>query len=135
RSLLVDLLRVKNPFADDLDGVAVHAAEETTRIPLVTGRPTDLLDLQQHGVGIAIDVHFTHLLHIAALLALSPESAPAAAVVASPSGAQGLLVGLAVHPGEHEYLATVGVLCNDGLQAADLVEINHHLSSVVCLRG
>src|SRR6478609_763514 len=83
--LPVHRLRIKHPLGDDLQFAAVELAEEARRIALVAGRPADLLDLQQHGVRIAVEVDAADLLDVAALLALAPQAAAAAAVVARPA--------------------------------------------------
>ena len=55
-------------------------------------------------------------LHVAALFALAPQLAAAAAVVADAAGPQRLLVGLAVHVGQHQHVARLVVLGDDGNQ-------------------
>src|SRR5262245_3980081 len=90
------------------------------------------MDLEQDCVGIAVEVDAADLLDVAALLALAPELAAAAAVVDGPSGAEGLLERLAVHPGEHQDFAAVGVLGDGGHEAAGLLEVDHDVGSPRC---
>ncbi len=105
--------------------VALDAAEEAAGVALVAGGAADLVDLEQDGVGVAIDEDLAHFLDVAALLALAPEAVAAAAEVDGPARAQRLLVGFAVHPGQHEDGAAVGVLGDGRHQAAAFVEIDH----------
>src|SRR5262249_49770089 len=123
QSLLVDRLRVEDALGDDGKLTAVELAEEAALVALVARRATDLLDLQEHRVGVAIDVDLAHLLDVAALLPLAPELAAPAAVVDGPAGAERLLERLAVHPSEHEHLASVRVLGDHRDQPAGLVEV------------
>jgi len=51
---VVDLARVEDALRDDLHVVLCNAAEETARVALVTGRTTDLPDLEKQGVGVTI---------------------------------------------------------------------------------
>src|SRR5262249_53425622 len=118
RSFLVHLARVKHALADDSHGVAFHFAEEATRVTLVAGGAADLVDLEQDGGGVAVDIHAAHLLDVAALLALAPKAVATAAEVTRAPGAQRLLVGFAVHPGEHQHRAGVRVLGNGRDQTA-----------------
>src|SRR5581483_7507259 len=115
--------------ADDGQLAAGHPPEEAAPVPLVAGGAAELLDLQQHGVGVAVDVHLADLLDVAALLALPPQPAAAAAVVDRPAGAERLLERLPVHPGEHEHLAGVRVLGDRRNQPAGLLEVNHRRPS------
>ena len=86
--------------------------EEAALVALVARGPADLLHLQQHGVGVAVDEDPAHLLHVAALLALAPEPAAAAAKIARPARALRFFKRLTVHPGHHQHLARVGILSN-----------------------
>ena len=52
------------------------------------------MDLEQDGVGVAVDEDAAHFLDVAALLALAPELVAAAAEVDGPAGAHRLLVTL-----------------------------------------
>src|SRR5262249_12884064 len=132
RSFVIDLFRIKDLLGDDLESVALDLAEETAFVPLVAGGAADLMDLQEDGVGVAVEVDRPDVLGVAALLALAPELTAAAAEVTRPAGANGLLVGLAVHPGQHQHLARVGVLRDGRHQPAGLVERDGHARSLVC---
>ena len=85
-----------------------------------------LLDLQQDRVRVAVNVHFADPLHVAALLALAPELAAAAAVVTGLARTHRLLVRFPVHPGQHQDLARTRVLCDGRHQPARFLKINNH---------
>src|SRR6478752_7926733 len=108
--LPVHLLRVEDALADDGQFAGVEPAEEAALVPLVARGPAELLHLEQDRVRVAVDEDVPHLLDVAALLALAPELAAAAAEVDGAPRAHRLLERLAVHPREHEYLAGVRVL-------------------------
>ena len=64
---------IKHSLGDDLQTVRRHLAEEARRIAFVARRAADLLDLEQHGVAVAIDEDLAHVLDVAALFALAPQ--------------------------------------------------------------
>src|SRR5207244_3143862 len=75
---LVDFFGIDQPRGNDLQSLRRGFAEKTTSITLVASR-TDLLDFQQHRVGVAIDINGSDYLGVAALLAFPPETRAAAA--------------------------------------------------------
>src|SRR5262245_18405007 len=97
----------------------------------VTGSAADLLHLEENGVGVAVDVDFTHLLNVATHLALAPEFVARGTEVAGPAGAQRLFVRLAIHPGHHQHLAGVGVLGDRGDETAGCGKVDHGPSSLI----
>src|SRR5262245_11390136 len=70
--LFVDLFLVEQLLADGLHLVAFDLVEEAAAITGVAGGDV-LLDLDQQGVGVAIEIDLFHLLGVAAGLALHPE--------------------------------------------------------------
>ena len=52
---VVNLGRIKDPLGDDFQAVIGHLAEEAALVPLVTGGPADLLDLQKKGIAVAVE--------------------------------------------------------------------------------
>src|SRR4051812_12383736 len=102
--LLVHGLRVEDALRDHLQFVAFELTEEAALVALVARGAADLLHLEQHGVGVAVDEDALHLLEVAALLALAPQLVAAAAEVDRAVGAHGLLERFAVHPREHQHL-------------------------------
>ena len=89
----------------------------------MAGGPAHLLDAEQDGVQVAIQVDGADPLDIAALFAFAPEFLAAAAVVDGPAGGHGLGVALGVHVGEHQDFARLGVLGDGGQQAVAAGEI------------
>lgn len=55
----VDLVRVEHFFAfgDDLTGGRINSSEKAAAVARVAGRSANLMDAQQDGVGIAVEVH------------------------------------------------------------------------------
>ena len=98
--VLINSLRIDQRLANHFPAPVRPAAEEAALEALVTRRP-GLVDLQQHGVAVAVDVRLAHLLDVAAFLTLPPEPAAAAAEVAGPAGGDRFFPRLAVHVGEH----------------------------------
>lgn len=72
--------------------------------------PTDLLDLEQHGIPVAIDEELSNALDVATFLAFAPEAPATSAVIHGLPGAQGFFPRFAVHMGDHQDLAGTGVL-------------------------
>src|SRR4051812_25794724 len=115
-ALLVDFFRIGEARGDHLQSLRRDLAEEAAPVALVASR-TDLLNFQQPGVSIAIDINSPDRLRMTTLLALPPEAAAAAAVINGPTGAQGFVVGFGIHPGDHQHLARGGVLGDRGDKA------------------
>src|SRR6185369_1095074 len=68
------LLRRLATLGDDLEAaVAADAAIEAALVALVAGDAADLLDLEEDGVGIAVDADLAHVLQVSRRLALHPE--------------------------------------------------------------
>ena len=76
--------RIENALADNghLAPLGIDPPKEAAAVALVAGGPTDLLDLDQQRVFVAVEVDFLELLNVAALLTLAPQLLTAAAVVA-----------------------------------------------------
>ena len=89
----------------------------------MAGGAADLLDFEQDGIGIAIDKQRLDALHVAALLAFAPQLAAAAAEIDGPPRAQRFLVTLAIHVGQHQHDAGVGVLGDGGYQTVSLGKV------------
>src|SRR5262249_34353154 len=139
RSFAIYLLGIKNALADDdfsgrqrIPARLSDLAKETTRITLMASRAADLMDLEKNRVRVAIHEDFADFLDVAALFALAPELISAAAEIDRPAGAQRFFIGFAVHPGEHQHLASGGVLSDGGDKAAGFVEVDGgHWSFVI----
>src|SRR6516165_3390425 len=125
-SLLVNRLGIEHALGDRLPGALVELAEEAALVTLVTRGAADLVHLEEHGVGIAVDIDILDLLHVAGLLALAPELAAATAEVNGSAGAHSFLERLAVHPCDHEHFAGLVVLRDRRHQPAGLVEVDVH---------
>jgi len=82
----------------------------------VTGRPRGL-DLNEHGVVVAVEEHAPDTLHVAAGAALVPELLPPAAPEVRLAGLEGRRQRLTVDVGEDEDLAAGGIL-NDARREA-----------------
>src|SRR5581483_5653563 len=95
---LVHMFRIEHALADHGYVALVQPAEEAAFVAFMAGGAADLVDLEQDGVGVAVDVDLLDDLHIAALFTLAPELAAAAAEIDGPAGALRLCEGLAVHP-------------------------------------
>lgn len=71
---------------------------------LVAGvaRGAGLFDLEEDGVGIAIDVDGQDALTMAAFFPFPPKALTAAAEIRGVARIDGFLPGIAIHPGHHE---------------------------------
>lgn len=85
---------------------------EAGACPGVAGRP-DLVDPDEHGVGVAVERDGLHVLEVTGRVPLHPVLLAAAGPVGAAAGGQGAVQGLVVHPAEHEHLTGV-VLLGDG---------------------
>src|SRR4051812_19435507 len=103
--LSVYILWIKHALGDELQTVWRNLAKETRRITLVACSAADLLDFQQHRVAVAIDKNLAHVLNVAALFALAPESPASATEVHRFAARHCLIPSLAVHVGDHQHLA------------------------------
>src|SRR5262249_48147796 len=121
----VNLPRIENALADDLELVTFHLAEEAACVTLMARRTTNLMDLEEDRVGVAVDVDFAYFLDVPPLFAFAPELAAAAAVIHGAAGSQRFLVGFLIHPGEHQHLSCGGVLGNGGDETAGFGKVHH----------
>ena len=70
------------------------------------------------------------MLHVAALLALAPEPAAAAAEVDRPAGGERFFPGGAIHVGDHQHFARGRILGDDGDQAVGAGEVGNRGGNV-----
>ena len=82
----------------------------------VTGR-TDLINLHQNRVAVAVESYFADVLHMAAGLALDPQGLTAAAEVRRAPGGQGESQRFVIHPGNHQNVAGCRVLGHCGQES------------------
>src|SRR5205085_6818585 len=87
-------------------------------VAFVARRPADLIHLEQDGVGVTIDKNAFHLLDVAAFFSFAPQLAAAAGEVNCPAGGKRFFVAFAIHIGEHQHLARLGILCDRRQEAA-----------------
>src|ERR1700675_2946140 len=88
----IDLARL-----DDLPFAVLEHPEVIALVPEMAGGAVALLfDHQQDRVVVAVDSDFAHHLEVARFLALAPQTAARARVIASAAGRDGLVEGLAV---------------------------------------
>ena len=78
---------------------------------------------KSRGVAVAVDANFLDELHVAALLALAPELAPASREVHGPARSQGLVERILVHEGVHEDVSRLEVLGDRPDQSVTLAEV------------
>ena len=100
---------------------------------------TELGDLEQQHVVVAIESHRMHLLKVAALFALVPETVARAAPVDRLAALGGGGQRLAVHPRDHQHVLAAALLGDHRHQAGgvpfDFVEPVHRFSENLPLRG
>src|ERR1700689_3204954 len=89
--------------------VAARRAEKAAARAGVAGG-TGLIDQQQQRIAVAIDAQLHQTLHMARAFALAPELLARARPVADAAGLERLLDRFAIHPGQHQHLAAVGLL-------------------------
>lgn len=89
-------------------------AKEATDIAFVASGTANLFDLEQNRIGVAVDIDFSHMLHMAARFPLLPEPTAAAAVVDRLASGKRLPPGCAVHVGKHQHFAAGNVLGDRG---------------------
>src|SRR4029078_4922042 len=112
----VDRLGIGEAGGDDLEALGCGLGEETASVAFMAGG-AGLLDFEQDCVGVAIDKDGCDDLGVAALFTFGQEAAASATVINGPTSAHGFVVGLGVHPGDHEHLAGRGVLGHGGDKA------------------
>src|SRR5438128_1931293 len=91
------------------DRAQVTTAVEAATLAGVAGR-TDLVDLHEHRVTVAVERHRLHPLLVTAGLALDPVLLPTAAPVGAAAGRQRAVQRLVVHPPDHQHLTGVPLL-------------------------
>lgn len=107
---LVDVCRVNQTgFFDSCRAIGGDGAEKATGITFVAGR-TDLIDLQQDGVRVAVHLDFANGLLVTAGLAFSPQLSSRAAEVDGAAGLHRFVVRGLIHPGHHQNPSAGGVL-------------------------
>jgi hypothetical protein len=121
--LPVNDARIEDALADDADLISVKLSEEAALIALVARGPTALANLEEDRVGVAVDEDRLDVLHVAAFLALAPQSLAATAIIARESSPDCLFERLLVHPGEHQDFTRLHVLGDHGDEAVQLFEI------------
>src|ERR1044071_1085063 len=133
-SFFVDELRVLQHRIDRQPFPIFEFAEKAALAPRVARDAPHLLHLQQDRVGVAVDAHLAHLLHIARLLALAPKLPARARPVDRFVRFGGLLQGIAVHPCHGQDFSALCVLRDDGDQAVSVpcnfVEAAHKRTSM-----
>jgi hypothetical protein len=127
RGLAVNGCRIDETRANRFRSLSRHASKEATPIAFVARR-AGLPHLEQNCVGIAIDVHTFNVLHVAAFFTFPPQPAAGTAEVNGPSGGQRFREAFGVHPGQHEYFASFGILRDGGKQSVAFGEIGDRLS-------
>jgi len=98
----------------DPSGFGIDLAIEATPEACMAGRTANLINLDQDGIRVAIEVEAMELLHVAALLSLAPKFVTAAAKVADMAGLESFFVGFCIHVGQHQYIARSRILGNHG---------------------
>src|SRR5215470_11843036 len=101
-------------------GAALEGREEARALPGVAGDAV-LVNLDQERVAVAVGIHRLDVLDVARGLALPPGLAARAGPEVRDARRQGGLDGRAIHPGDHQELAGVGLL-HDRRQQALRVE-------------
>src|SRR5712692_1066938 len=91
---------------------------------MATPRPGEV-DLDEQRIAVAVHSHLPQSKLMAGGLTLDPELLAAAAEEGYVAGTQSLLVSLLVHIPEHQHLAGVPVLHDDGHQT--VLELELHL--------
>src|SRR5258706_429973 len=99
-----------------LPGAALQAIEETAPPPRVAGDAGHRLDAQEHRVGVAIEAHLDHALHMARGPALLPQGLSRARPVVRNAGLHRARERFAVHPREHQHFVGGCVLRDRGHQ-------------------
>ena len=110
------------PGIEDHGGALAHHAVvpfpvEAGTPSRMAGRAADLLDLEQHGVAVAVQADGKHFLYVPGRAALVPEFLAAAAPVMGLAGFQGTFPGFFIHIGQHEHFARGRVLRDGGDQS------------------
>src|SRR5258708_6090940 len=83
--VFVDLLGIEHAVADDLQPLGRNLPEKAARVTLVASSAADLLDLEQDGVRVEIEIDAFDVLDVPALFALAPQLVAAAAEVDCPA--------------------------------------------------
>ena len=87
----------------------MELAKKTARKTFVASG-TCLLDAEEDSISIAVDVDVDDALYVAALFTFAPETLAAATVINRPAGSQCFVERFAIHPSQHQYLASPCVL-------------------------
>src|SRR5437879_1948164 len=106
---LVHGFRIKHSVPYNNDRVLVEPSKEAAQVAFMAGGAADLMYLEQHRVGVAVEEDLPDFLDVARFLALAPQALPAAAKVDGPAGTHGLLERFLVHPRQHQHLPRGGI--------------------------
>ena len=96
------------------------AAVEAGRVADVAAAGTDLLDLEDDGVLVAVGQDLVDFLHVTAGFALVPDFLTAAAVVDGLATLQGEFQRFLVHVGHHQDFTRFGIGGDGGNQAVGI---------------
>jgi hypothetical protein len=98
-------------FCDGNETLVAHGAKETAA-PSRMASDAGLVNQQQYGVAIAVDAKFNEALNLARVLAFAPQLLARTRPVMDAAGGNGSRNRFVVHPGEHEHLARIVLLCH-----------------------
>ena len=113
--LAVDLFGIEDSLAFDRHGfrIGINSSKEAGLIALVASGASDLIDLHQNGVCVAVEVERLQFLNVAALFSFAPKLLTTPTIVADSLGAQSFLISLFIHIRQHQYDARLLVLSDD----------------------
>lgn len=131
----VNLFLFKQLFGDDLRLAVFDPPEKTAPVSFVTGGRF-LNHLDQHAVGVAVEIDLLHFLRVAGGLPLHPHFFARAGIEGDKGAFQGFFHRLAVHPADHQDLVVLHVLNHGGDEAVGVelhfvyerVELTHAFS-------
>src|SRR5271154_4547423 len=117
-----DAAGIYDHFASRRDG-----AEKTGTVAFMADAGADGFDLDEQGVGVAIDAKFTNFQDVAAGLAFFPELVARTAEEDGLAGRARLRQGGFVHEAEHEDSARLVILDNRGNESSGFLKIDVQL--------
>ena len=95
-----------------LIALALQLAIKAAFATRMTGNLTNLFHAEQNNIAVAVQTQVADMLHMAGFLAFAPQALAGTRPVHGTAGADGLLQGLLIHPGDHQDLARGLVLRN-----------------------
>jgi hypothetical protein len=113
----IDYLGVEDEIACNFELTSlIHAAKKARAVSQVT-RASLLVNLDQNGIGVAVDMHRRNRLDMAGGFPFAPQGPPRPRVKDSLSALECLAQSLVIHPGHHENIASRRILHDGGNQA------------------